>query len=401
MVDIDLDSTAVLAFDDGARVPCDRYLMRLFCDVLRSMLENTVCDQDARGRTVIPMPGQPSKPFGLAVRVLHGLSPAPCLGLEDTQSALECMAYLGATAQESVLESRLSTLLADEPLGVQMQHASRLLRNKALAGETLARLIRHKPMWIDFHIDVLMCLDADVAVVKAVTEHAPAFFPPLFVADWALDALTRARAAESPDTVLAVVAKHGVMYHPCEAGLLARRLARVAHSSKWPASLTCLLGQMATSMECFESVPWRCRGAHGSQVKVEGVAMASVALVLEGPLPRVARLSPWLRAEFCRDGRFDLRFKPRRIDEDFAECTSVQVRAVAMDRANAPRGLYAEAWHLFNVSDAADAGDSFTLSHAHSRLGDIGDVFRVLREKRCRILRLDFFMTDALARPLA
>ena len=89
---VDLDSTAVLVFDDGTRIPCDRYLMRTLCEVVRSLLDSTAaCEADDRRRTLVPMPGRDAAPFWTAVDVLHGVVAVRQLAVPEIVETLRCL----------------------------------------------------------------------------------------------------------------------------------------------------------------------------------------------------------------------------------------------------------------------------------------------------------------------
>ena len=144
---IDADSTAVLAFDDGTRVPCDRYVMRCFSSVIKRLLEDVECEHDDRGRTIVPVPSQPSAPYWTAVDMLHGCKTPFTLSAGDVVAIIGCMEYMGVTAYDNALDVHLWRLVEDAPLTELVVHAPRLLRNTFLAAQVVRRCIKLKPLW--------------------------------------------------------------------------------------------------------------------------------------------------------------------------------------------------------------------------------------------------------------
>lgn len=392
---VDLDSTAVLAFDDGTRIPCVRFLLRTFCGVIRRLMEDSECEADERGRTVVPVPCQASEPYWAATDLLHGVRGAWTMDLAEVVGVSACMEFLGATAHDMALDARLWQLVKDEPLEALLPHAPRLLRNPALSALAVRRLIQLRPLWADFAADVLGRLDADRQtdhhIVHAVVAYAPNFFPPVPVVDWALGHATSMEAA------MRLAGQHGVLYHPGEAPLVMTRLADMA-AARWPATgdLVSLLRSLAMSLDTFMAVPLSAAKAHGSVVKFHEVPHASVCVTFEycQNLPPVLRLTHWLKLHLCEDGRFDAVFKPRRIDETSRACRHMQVRVMAHDRRDPCKGRSAEAWYLFEgiSSDAPDDDlHAYTLAHAASTLGKPAEVAHMVRLRTVRCLRLDFF----------
>lgn len=394
---IDLDSTAVLAFDDGVRIPCDRFIVRLFSSVIKTVLETTHCDTDDRGRTVIPIPGWDSLPFWDVVDLLHGLQTPACLVTpEAVVSALECTAYLGVTHHEKSLEDQLWNLVqhvrdADTVVG----YAPRLLRNDALARGMVDKLIRLCPVWQDFYIEVLSPLrvHVDFKVVYAIVMHACNFFPPNLVVHWGLETLeaTAPFGQLAIEDAMKLVSVHGVMYHPCETVGVLKRLASIADTMMWNASIPPMLRNVASSLEKFDALPDNVCHVHGTQIKFRDYPHTSVCMSLDTKLPPRTQLTPWLKVLFCQDGRFDIMFKPKKIDEDSKRCTSVQVRIMCFDRVNGPRGACAECWHFFDVSPLHDANEAYTLAHATKVMGLTGGPSHMLRLRTARLLRFDFF----------
>lgn len=395
---IDLDSTAVLAFDDGTRIPCDRFIMRTFCVVIRKLLESSAaCDVDARGRTVLPVPAQDAAPYWVAVDLLHGARAVWQLGLHDAVATLRAMEFLGAAAYDLALDARLWALLCQSPLDALLEHAPRLLRNATLAAAVVRRLIKLRPVWADFVRDVLRALEAyaDQQVVTAVMTYAPNFFPPALVLDWALAACHQLNM----ETALRLASYHGVMYHPCEVPSVLRRLAAMAEERRWTdcggGALPAVLRMTLASLEKFDALPWAARKVHGTQVKYHDVPCASLCLVLEpGRLPRHVKLAPWLRLHLCQlDGALGLSFKPRAIDPSAASCTALQLRVMCFDSGDAPRAQHgAEAWYLFEGIGEPDGPLAWwTLDHATSCLGSFEPIVDMLRLRTARQLRLDFF----------
>jgi len=395
---IDADSTAVLAFDDGARVPCDRFIMRCFSGVVRRLLEDAVCDLDVRGRSIIPLPTQASAPYWDAVDVMHGSASVWAMNAARLLRVARCMSFLEVTAYESTIDARLWGLLSTAPFGEFVAQMSRFLRNAGLAPLAVMRAIQHRPLWADFRRDVLGGLDADPAVTAAVVHFAPNFFPPALVAAWALGARATPR---SLDEALKLVSHHGVMYHPCETLAVLRRVADTVNAletSEGVAGLKRLLRMTLLATDTYDTVPWTTHRAHGSVLMYTDTPMASVSIALEGGrLPSRIRAARWLTVLLWPDGRFDLHFQPRRIDDVAAVVADrMQLRIMALDAPGVPASESAEAWYLFELAFAADDpqgahNGTYTLAHHTGRQGDAAAINDMLRGGRARQLRFDFF----------
>lgn len=419
---IERDATAVLAFDDGTRIPVDRFIVRTFCGVLGRLLADSsppvrdagavgkaavataACAVDEHGRTVLPMPAQDPGPYWLAVDLLHGARLPWQLALGETVGVMRCLEFLGTTSYDVQLESRLWVLLADgEPLSALLEHAPRLLRNTAVAPCLVRRLIQLRWAWRDFRRDVLEPLRpcADAAVVGAMMQYAPNFFPPALVLDWCLAACPHL----THDLALRLASLHGVMYHPAEVRSVLRRLAELVDARGWdsaapvravpnlhgtPGLLAPLLRMATAALDKYDCVPWPAAKVHGSQVKFHDVAAASVCVALE-PVsrpPRRVKLAPWLHMAADEARGRQLRFRPRAIDSTSAACTGVQLRVMAFDHADQLRAdTVAEAWFLFDVGDDA----WLDLDSATHERGDVALLRDMLRAASARQLRLDFF----------
>lgn len=405
---IDADSTAVLAFDDGTIVPCDRFVMRTFCEVVRRLLDSggTTTTTDSRGRTVIPVPCQDPAPFWVAVDLLHGARLAWQLTAPEVLGAMRCMGYLGCASYDLALDARLWSLLGEAaPLADIIEHVPRLLRNPVMAAVTVRRLIRLRPLWAEFVRDVLEPLERgglDQLIVGSLVVYAPNFFPPALVVDWALGVCPRL----TPDLALRLASHHGVMYHPAEVPAVLARLAELLErkaagdgggagcegdDKPLAGGLAGLLRMSLASLGTYEAVPWAASRVHGSLVKYHDMPVASVCLALEPGSrrpPRRLKLAPWLTLGFAAEGRLEATFRPRRIDCTSSRCSALQLRVMCFDSSDAPRGRCAEAWMLFA---GFDADDSFSLADARDVLGDLDAVETMLRERSARQLRLDFF----------
>lgn len=401
---IDRDSTAVLAFGDGTRIPCDRFIVRTFCSVLGKLMDDfsDAGEVDHRGRTVLPMPGQDPGAYWVAMDLLHGARAPWQLGLADLGLVLRALEFLGTTAYDAALDAQLWLLLrgGGEPLDVVMEHAPRLLRNATIAPGLVRRLIKLRWKWSDFARDVLARLEpvADATMVGAVMLYAPNFFPPALVLDWCLRACPHLTKA----TALRLASLHGVMYHPVEITGVLRRLADVCDAHGWDVSSTLgtallpgtgglapLLRMATAALEKYDTVPWSAHKVHGSQVKFHDVNTASMCVTLESStrFPKKIKLSPWLHSTHA-DG-LQLRFRPRAIDSTSAACTSLQLRAMAFDTHDPLCATAtAEAWFLYEDIEE----DSWLALHdATSQEGDVPLFFDLLRTSAARLLRLDFF----------
>ena len=379
---IDTDSTAVLAFDDGVRVPCDRFLVRSLCSVVRRLLEDAICDLDPRGRSVIPVPLLPSAPFWHAMDVLHGCVKIDTLDLPSLLGVAASFEFLGASAFDAIVDAQLWVALRPAGFEVLLAHVPRLLRNPTLAPAVVQHLIVTHPMWADFRERVLGALKdhADPAVLTAIMHYAPNYFPPALVANWVLDAWQGADAE-----LVKLVSHHGVMYHPCETPEVLRRVA----NAMGDASLRALLKMACTSAQTFEGVPWTSGGARGSLLSYTDTSMVSVSVQLEpGRLPSRVRAARWLRLHLCQDGRLDVCFEPRRIEGQTSSC--MQLRVMALDAPGLPVKECVEAWWMFDIQDD-DGDEAYTLAHAVSTMGNVAGLTAMLRQQSVRQLRLDFF----------
>lgn len=405
---VDADSTAVLAFDDGVRIPCVRFIVRLFCGVLKSVMETTTCGVDERHRTVIPIPRMDSAPFWDAIDMLHGLKTVSHVTTpEECVAVIECMMYMGAALQVRPLEGRLWALIqGSEDLGLVVGHAPRLLRNDVLAPRVVAKLVRLRPMWRDFCSDVLRALrvHADLQVVTAVATHTGNFFPPNLVVYWAMDAL-EGRAPFGflrKDDALKLASVHGVNYHPCETVGLLRRLAALSDDMLWDPALSPMLRSVASSLEKYDVLPENRSHVHGTQIKFSDSANASVCVALGHKPPAHLRLTPWLRLSFSGETGYDLAFKPKKIDELSMSCRAVQLRVMCFDKLDPPQGSCAECWHFFDVDPTHADSVTYTLAHAHKVMGDPASQNAMLRRRAVRLMRLDFFFgsRDILDNPV-
>lgn len=386
--DIAADSTAVLAFDDGTRIPCVRFIMRAFSDVVSRLLGDGVATAtDELHRTVIPVPGQEAAPYWAAVDLVHGVGVVSALDLPGVVAASACMAYLGVTVHDAALELRLWQLLRAAPLPQLLPHAPRLLRTAVTAAFAARRLVQLCPMWEGFRERVLAALEpsADGVLVDAIVAHTPNFFPPHLVVDWALSAcphLTQSHA-------LRLASQHCSMYHPCDVPLVLRRMVAVFAARGWCAHTAQFMRGMTVSLEKYDSAPTASFSAHGSVIKFHDSPTASVCLAIEpGALPRAVRATAWLRVSLAHDGRFDISFLPRKIDTLSAACTSVQLRVMCYSPTT---GAVSEVWYLFDgVGD-----DRYTLNDARAVMGSPGHVSRALQRRGAKVVRFDFFFGTA------
>lgn len=398
---IDADSTAVLAFDDGTRIPCDRFLVRCFSDVMRRLLEDCECEVDDRGRTVLPVPGQAAEPYWVAVDMLHG-SAAPW-SLTDAGAVvavMACMEYLGVTVYDYVMEAHLWVLLENEDVGAVLPHLPRLARNSVLAPKAIKHLIKRRPTWERFRKDVLAPLEgvADPAVCEAVMAYAPNFFPPALLACWALDACT----GLTRDHALRLASRHGIMYHPREFPAVARKLLATFRGRGWEdagsggtgditgAAVVKLLRTTLQALDTYDIVPHSVNKAHGSLLTYSHISLTSASLTLASSrVPARMHLAKWLRVHVCQDGRLDVIFQPACMEVP-AGRTDVQVRVMCFDEID----NVAESWHLFEgvgpFSDD-DPEDAFTLAHATATAGDHAGVVAMLGAGDAHAMRIDFF----------
>ncbi len=402
---IAMDATAVLAFDDGVHIPCDRFIMRCFSPVLRRLLEDTTCASDPLGRTVLPVPGQASDPYWNAVDVLHGCSALWSCDLPQLLRLAECMDYLGVTIYEGAVDARLWALLKDSSFDVLLPHAPRFLRNPVLAPAAMCRLIRLRPMWSQFREDVLDrgLGPLDHVLVKAIVHYAPNFFPPFMVATWALGAC---RALDE-ETAMHLCRHHGVLYHPAETPLVLGSLSEFLDgnnlentNNNQPAlaarnkAFSKVLRMAVASSEKYDVVPWTANRAHGSVLMYTDTPMASVLITFPGGrMPPHIRVAPWLKVSVRHDGRLDVEFKPRKIDAAAETYTSVQMRVLCHSTALSPAWRTCEeAWYAFALNPGGGRDEVYTLAQATRAMGSPATVAALLRSTHMpRHLRLDFF----------
>lgn len=402
--DVEADATVALAFDDGVVVPCNAFVVKSTCDVLRDILEVSTGEvsvgeadagsvgaepgevpgffsRDPGGRRVIPMPGQASGAFRLAMDVVHGVRRAFDTTIGEIETLTGCMKYLGCTAFDFELDARLWHLVQHEDLAVVLRHAPRLLRNPALAAVVCRRLVALRPLWPEFLAGVLGPLEAhaDHQVVTAVATYVPNFFAPHLVLAWALIACR----ALTQDLAFHLASMHAVMYHPVEKVAALRALAALGEArGGWDGRAACMLKNAVTSTEKYDPVP--PARLFGTLIKFHDVSMVSVSVCLDhGALPvRPARLAPWLRVYRRGHARVGLSFKPWSID-DFPRrtVTAVQLRATCFDKGEA---VCNEAWYEFVL-----AGHNATYTLEQGAL--VAGVDFEMDAARVRRARLDFF----------
>lgn len=396
-VDIEVDSTAVLAFDDGVRIPCDRFVMRANSGVIRRLLEDEVCRVDEIMRTIVPVPGKRSEPFWTAVDLLHGIDHAWSLDLPTLLDAMDALSFLECTKiHETSTNARLWHLLRDDDVEVVVPHASRLLRDPAVAGVVMRRLIQLCPLWSDFSDTVLRDLapDLDHQVALAVVSFAPNFFPPPLILAWVL----RVCPHLAQEAGYRMASQHGVMYHPCEVPGVLRRLVEKADAQPeaWSQGCAVFLKGMIHAMEKYDAIP--NQRVHGSTIKFSDVPMCSVAVCFDD-LPRGAlKLTSWLRLSVTADGRLDIVLRPRAIDDLSESCTSLQLRVMAFEgKDTSSCASIGEAWFLY---EDIDPRVRYTLGHASATMGTPSSIPPILRT-RCCVLRLDLFYggTNVLDNP--
>ena len=387
---VDVDSTAVLAFDDGALIPCDRYLLRCYSEVVRRLLDDAVCVTDHRGRSVVPMPTQPSAAYWPAIDVLHGHADPREMDVDAVNATIECMDFLGVTAFDKIMAGRLWALMDDRSVEVIVTNAPRLLRNAALAPHVCKRLITLRSAWGAFRRDVLERLEphADHAVVQAIVTYVPNFFPPALVATWALSACKH----PSPDTALWIAAQHGVMYHPREAPPVLKHLRAMFRGRGWNPGVSGLADMALASAETFDVAPWTEQHVHGSVIRFSDALHVSACVMCPtGKLPRRMKVAEWMTLVALRDGRIDVRFTPSH--EDFSEAeASLQLRIMCFDRQDITEARCAESWHCYsNMSQVIDDDEDYNLAHATRVQGDHEGVIGMVAAGTARVLRFDFF----------
>lgn len=401
---IAMDSTAVLAFDDGVHIPCDRFIMRCFCPVLRRLLEDAACSADPLGRTILPVPAQASEHFWDAVDVLHGCSALWTYDLPRLLRVAECLDYLGVTIYDGAVDARLWGLLKDSSFDALMPHAPRFLRNPVIAPAIVCRLVKHRPTWARFRDDVLGSGGLgplDHGLVKAIVHYAPNFFPAFMVVMWALDACP----ALDADTAMHLCRHHGVLYHPAETPLVLRALADALELSS-PTPFAKVLRMAVASSEKFDVVPCTANRAHGSVLMYTDSPTASALLTFPGGrLPAHIRVAPWLKVVVTHDGRLDVELKPRRmIDDPSAACPQVQLRVMAYPAATAATATTAataavpawqdceEVWYAFPLGPGGARDEVFTLARATKLVGTPSALAELVGSTHMqRRVRFDFF----------
>lgn len=396
--DVAADATVALVFDDGVVVPCNAFVVKSTCEVLRDILEVASAEpggaepgevpgeapgfwsRDRDGRRVIPLPGQTSAAFRLAMDVVHGVRRAFDTTLEEIETLTACMKYLGCTAFDFELDARLWHLVQREDLATVLRHAPRMLRNPALAAVVCRRLVALRPLWPEFLAGVLGPLEAhaDHQVVTAVATYAPNFFAPHLVLGWALGACR----ALTQDLAFRLASLHAVMYHPAEKVAALRALAALGEArGGWDGRAACMLKNAVVSTEKFDVVP--PAKLFGTLIKFHDVSMVSVSVCLDhGVLPvRPARLAPWLRVYRRGHARVGVSFKPWSIDDFPRAVTAVQLRVTCFDKGEA---VCHEAWYEFGL---AGHNATYTLEQGALMAGEDFEMNAAL----VRRARFDFF----------
>lgn len=400
-VDVERDATAVLAFDDGQRVPCNRFIVRSVCGVIRRLLEDAEPSVDTLGRIVIPVPGQPSDPFWLAMDLLHGVRVTWTLELDEVLRVSEAMRYLEVTVHDNSLDSRLWQLIRQHAdMASVLPHVPRMLRSVVTAGVAMRHLIQLRPLWAEFRREVLDALapsEVDGTLVDAVVAYAPNFFPPHLVLEWALGACAHLSEAHAQR----LASQHGVMCHPCEIPVVLRKLVHLYETHPgWSRATGNLMRSMLISIDKYDIAPVSVSRAHGTVIKFHDVPMASVCLLVDAghPPARPVRVARWLSVTLTT---FGISLKPRKIDELSATCTDLQLRIMVAPTSGIE--TCAEAWYLFDgIGDDDEPQAAHALSHASRVVGDVAGVMAALRGRGGRRLRLDFFFgsTSILHNPL-
>lgn len=390
---IAMDSTAVLVFDDGVHIPCDRFIMRCFSPVLRRLLEDTTCSVDPLGRTMLPVPGQAAEPFWDTVDVLHGCSALWACDLPRLLRVAECLDFLGVTIYDGAVDARLWALLKDSAFDALLPHAPRFLRNPVVAPAMVCRLVKHRPTWAQFRDEVLGggLGPLDHGLIKAIVHYAPNFFPPFMVATWALATCP----ALDADTAMHLCRHHGVMYHPAETPLVLRALAEALESRAPLSPFSKVLRMAVASSEKFDVVPWPANRAHGSVLMYTDSPTASALITFPGGrMPAHIRVAPWLKVLTFHDGRLDVEFKPRRMMEESGACTQVQLRLLGYSAASPPWQECQEVWYAFPLGAGA-RDEVFTLARATKLVGSLSESAALAALVRSthmpRRVRFDFF----------
>lgn len=374
---IDVDSTAVLAFDDGTRIPCDRFVMRCFSAVVRRLLEDVECVVDGRGRTVLPIPSQPSGPYWAAVDMLHGAltpwRPTPA----QVVRLMECMEYLGVTVYDAALADQLWRLVQDASPQVMIEHAPRLLATSC-APAVVRALVRKRPVWADFRAAVLATLQPDARTCEAIVSHASHHFPAELLVGWALDACE----GLTPDAALRLAALDG-RCHASTVGSVFSKVSRVFRERGWDDVSGAISGQAVMRLVSIAAFVGSSPSGrpHGSIVNT--LECTSVCVSLDGRLPSKVRPAAWLAVSFCQDGRMDLCF-----DAAHLAAPHVDLRIMCFDDDDASEAGHAEAWYGVAITGQSEP---YTLGHATPGAGDHAAVADMLRLRLVKQLRLDFF----------
>lgn len=405
--DVERDANAALAFDDGTRVPCDKFVMRAFCAVVSDLLSATQEVRDG-DRVLVPVPGQDPPPFWTAVDVLHGVkAPDELDDAAEVESVLKALDFLGckpSCGAQAELSARLWQLVAAESdLDAILDHAPRLLRVPGYAGPLVAALTRRRPVWLDFLRDVLLGIEErgqlDARDVCLLVQHAQGFFPPALPLRWALTERVTPRLV--PDDAARLACQSGEMFHPCELPGVLRFLRSTFRARQLDSEGRALplLDLVLRAVQRYEAVPLSANRVHGSFIsfdKTGSGAPCDSACACFPParrLPGAIRLARWLRASFEDEegalaAAYDVRFDARRVGVGGHRTLELRVSCTSGPREDA----FAEAWYAFCAPAGGGVLGMCSLADARHSFGSPGSVAALLAQRGSqRLLRLDFF----------
>lgn len=230
---------AVLALDDGTRVPCSRFVMSRRCEVLRFIAEEDMpSERDANGRVVIPVPGMTADECNALVEVLHSdqnvENDQNVKNHDDARRVFNAARRLGvadveATAAGAVWRSAFSVTQTLDVLPILLAG-----KTTTVSAESVLRaIVEEFPRWKDARRRVVaeVARHLDGRGVMKVSDLGTAY-PPAAVATALLEDVpstilqSPARVEERDTTVLmAAVTELSALMTPEEHAAVCGRLA--------------------------------------------------------------------------------------------------------------------------------------------------------------------------------
>ena len=395
---------AVVRTSDWTDIPCCKFTCLSSCSVLRDLIE--ACDPAALhttpdGKLIIPVPGISTNALKLAIDLVHGLSNARDLSLEDTLLAYTGLDVLGCHTLNDDLDTQLWALVSPLPLAGIKQHMGRLLRSLRHRDQVLNMLVRLAPLWKDVKLLVEEELELDAKNVVWVAKELMRFFPPATVVCLLIDALPM--VSRSSDIILQLVGipESGSHYHPAEIVSLLKTVVRVFRSKKWdPLVMRCLNTFIESNRLC-DVAPHKNSGVSGTTWMCDAEAMASAHLTFHKPLTRqrAIEVAPWLYIRVLPySGHVMVTIIPWKLDEVGQQARNIQLRVTAGAGHSLDHPDVWYEWHNLTVTRATQ----LSLSTVDHTFGSHEALHRAVRCSSLKSLRFDAFYgaSSILDRPL-